>query len=166
MPTAIYGDVASPKTILASGGDATITFASITTNAGRLSGRLDLGAWPRPILWRWWAKCQMQATPTALRCVSLHYAMWDDESTPGRPQGDVGASDAAFNTKNDLANLTHFGDIICDAASAAVDFVGMGFVELRSRYISLVAWNDMNATSSATASTFEFRLTPQFDELQ
>lgn len=174
MPAAIYVNKGASKSILSTGGDATMNFASITgvsPGAGRAGTRLDLGAYPRALTWRWYASIQLQATPIVGQSVDLFLVPWDDETTPGRPWGDFtglasyDAAGFAFATENDLRNLLFMGSVIVDQA-AATTFSGGGLVSIPTRYVTPVWWNRSGATSNATASNHSCYLTPIYDESQ
>lgn len=172
MANQLLLNVGTTKSFLNTGGDAAFDFNGTTTGAGEGSARLDLGTYPRAAYWRWYAETKMQATPTLGQTVEIYFGLYDDESTPGRAWGDLTnvtnySSSATWNfaTENDLRNLYPVGSIVCDNASASVFSAG-GVILIPTRYVTLVWWNRMGATSSTTASEHKFYLTPFIDELQ
>ena len=171
MPIAVYLRTGTTKSILSTGGDATMEFASVANAAGRAGTRLDLGVYPRAYTWRWYAEVQLQATPTVGQTVDLWFVPHDDETTPGRWWGDFSAvtnystSGFSFATENDLRNLLFCGSIIVDQA-AATKFTAGGIVQLPTRYVTPVWWNRSGATANATNSNHAMYLTPLYDEVQ
>ena len=171
MPTAIYVNKGTTKSILSTGGDATMEFGSVANAAGRAGTRLDLGAYPRALTWRWFASIQLQATPTVGQSVDLWLVPHDDETTPGRWWGDFSnvtnynTAGFAFATENDLRNLLFMGSVIVDQA-AATTFTGGGLVSIPTRYVTPVWWNRSGATANATNSNHSCYLTPLYDESQ
>lgn len=166
MSNNVYGSLATALSWKSSGGSAVLTCTSVANAAGRLGARLDLGAAPRPMTYKWYAEFQCQATPTVGNLIRLYLAEWDDESGPSDPDGDVGASDAGFATENDLRNLNQIGSVIVDAASANVVFSRSGLIQITKRYVSPVVWNASGAALTATASHHYIMLTPVFDQIQ
>lgn len=161
--------VDTAKTLLNTGGTGTFTGSSVANNAGRLSARIDMGAYPRPILWRWYAETQLQAsTPVVGATVDFYLVTWDDETTPGRGQGGITtATDSAFSTENDLLNLGGpFGSIRVRSTSADVLHSNSGILIIPTRYISVVMWNRSGATTTADATEHSIRFTPYIPEAQ
>ena len=164
MVSKLFQNVGTAKTFKETGGDVLFTPKNIATGAGRLSDRCDLGAWPAPRLFRWFAETKPVATPTVGNKLDIYYAGWDAD-TPASPVGGVGAADAAFNTSNDLLNLRWLGSVICSNASSAV-FQAGGLVLIPYRYVSIVWWNGFGATLTNTAGDHFFRITPFIAEQQ
>lgn len=166
----LYDVVGTTKKWKSSGGDALITFTSVTNGAGRLGGQLDLGdllvanAAARATFYRWYAKTQCQASGLVLNnTLDLYFAHWNFDAATGSatdPDGGVGASDAAFATAALLANLTPAGSLVVDSTAGATTFAKSGFIWLPYRVVSPVLWNGSGATASATASVTEIWLTP------
>ena len=155
------------KVLKASGGDAVWTPANVANGAGRLLARLDLGdissSTSRATWYRWYAENQCQATPTVGNLIRYYLSLWNDDTTPDDSDGDVGASDAAFATENDLKNITHIGNVIVDAATADVVFAASGMVYLPVRYVSLVVWNASGASLTNDNAEHVFKLAPVYD---
>lgn len=172
MAGEIYIKTGTAFSFLSSGGSAAFNFSSTGNGAGEGSARLDLGAYPRPGWYRWYGQTAMQATPTLGSTVDILLGLYDDESTPGRAWGDLTSvtnydNSATWNfaTLDDLRNLYTVGSIVCDAA-AATTFSAGGVIFIPTRYITLVWWNRMGATSSATAADHSFYLTPLIEQVQ
>lgn len=169
MTQNILDTVGTTKKWKSSGGDGVLTFTSVANAAGRLGDRVDLGAIlaggpsARATWFRWYAKSKFQATGLVVNNTLDHYlARWHDDTTPGDPDGgtNVVASDAAFATQNFLKNLKYIGSSIVDSTAGATIFTGSGLVLIQHRYVSPIWWNATGATASATATDFEFWLTP------
>lgn len=161
-------EVDAQKTLLNTGGTGVFTGSSINNAAGRLSARIDMGAYPRPLMWRWYVETQLQAsTPVVGNTIDYYLVAWDDESTPARGQGGITTStDSAFSTENDLLNLTHFASIRVRSTSADVVHSNTGVLLIPTRYISVVKWNRSGATTTADATEHAIRFTPYIPEAQ
>lgn len=173
MTTNIFDTVGTAKVIKSSGGDAAITMTSKATATGRISGRLDLGAIlasgpsARATWYRWDFRGKCQATGLVVgNPISLYLPRWHDDATPARGDGDIGSTDADYNTANKLKNLPFLGTAVVDDTAGATWITGDGLVWLPFRYVSLVVWNGSGATWSATATDCEFYLTPVNPQLQ
>ena len=146
-------------------GEATADYAfsveGISNGTGRVSAQIDLGAAPRPFLYTWSSEVQFQATPTQYKGLELYIATApDDDST--QIDGDVGASDAALGDVDMLRNLQQIGYVVSENAAAGEKCVASGDVEIFTRYVSIVAYDDSGATVNATDSNFRFNLQPKF----
>ena len=130
------------------------------TNAnGRVSAQIDLGASPRPGLYKWSCEVQFQATPTQGAGLELYRAgAPDGDST--QIDGDIGATDAALGDIDMRRNLQPIGAVISENAAASEPCVASGVFEHTDRYLSLVAHNASGATVNATDTNFIFTLQP------
>jgi hypothetical protein len=142
------------------GADYAWSMEGVTNGAGRVSARIDLGAAPRPYLYRWRCKLACQATPTAGEKVRLYKS----ESDGTNEDGDVGTADAVL-AEAQLANMRQFGAVTVDTADTSDQIAG-GIVEIHERYVSIGGWNASGATLNATDSNFVFTLTPIYDQTQ
>jgi len=172
MTTNIYEAAGTPKVWKSTGGDGLLTFTSVANAAGRVGQRVDLGALPRPTTFRWYAESQFQASGLAigLTC-DVYLAWWNDDTlalgnTAGEPDGVVSASDSAISSANALYNLHRLGSMTVDSTSGATTFAKSGEVWIPVRYVSPVWWNATGATASATATVFNFTLTPIYPQSQ
>lgn len=164
--SALYVKTGTALTWKETGGEYTFTPKNISNGAGRIGARGDLGAYPRSSLYRYFAATKCQATPTQYNLIKLFLAFWDDESTPGDPDGASGSTDAAWSTETDALNLTPLRPIICDAASSSKVFTSSGLIRIRTRYVSPWWWNASGAALTNTAGDHFFRLTPYYPEAQ
>lgn len=165
---AVYDKIGSPIVFKASGGNVTFTPKNIANGAGRISARADLGAFPRPTRYRWYAENQCQATtPVVGYLIRYYLVFWDDDTTPGRGWGDTGTTDAAFNTENDLRNIRYIGSLVVDTAAADVIFSGGGEdIYIPYRYVSVVVWNASGASLTNDDTEHQFILTPVYTDVQ
>lgn len=165
----IYDVVGTRKVWKSSGGDGVLTFTSVANAAGRLGDRVDLGdllvanTAARATLFRWYVTTKMQATGLTLNnTIDLYFARWNDDTSgaAAQPDGNVGASDAAFATAALLVNLMYVGSVIVDSTAGSTLLQRSGLIYLPYRYVSPVLWNASGATASATATDTQIWLTP------
>lgn len=143
----------------AAGADYAWSVEGITSGAGRVSAQIDLGASPRPGLYKWSCECQFQATPTQGLGLELYKAgAPDGDST--QIDGDIGSSDAALGDVDMRRNLKGIGYVVSENAAASEACVASGVFEHVDRYLSLVAYNASGASVNATDTNFVFTLHP------
>lgn len=145
--------------------DATWTVEGLANAAGRVSAQYDLGAAPRPYIFKWYCEVQFQATPTQGAVLELYKAAARDGSNTAI-QADIGTSDAALGDVDMRRNLTFIGAVVSENAAASEKCVAYGVFEHFDRYISLVAYNASGASVNATAANFLFYLQPVFFDPQ
>ena len=133
---------------------------AVANNAGRVSAVIDLGAAPRPFLYRWRCKLAWQATPTANQSLWLYKS----ESNGTYEDGDVGTADAAIVAAQ-KSNMDLFGQVLVDTADTS-DQINGGVLECYERYLSIAGWNEGGSAINATDSNFYFSLTPIYDQMQ
>lgn len=169
MANLIYVNPETPKKWINAGGDFTFSPASVANGAGRIGARGALvgsASAARSGWYTWYAETQCQATPTVGNLIRLYLSWWTEESTPADQDGDVGASDAAFATENDLLNLKHIGNIVVDTAAADTIFAASGVVFIPVKDVSPIWWNASGAALTADNAEHWFTLTPIPDEIQ
>lgn len=143
----------------AAGADYAWSVEGLTNANGRVSAQIDLGASPRPGLYKWSCECQFQATPTQGAGLELYKAgAPDGDST--QIDGDIGATDAALGDIDMRRNLQPIGAVISENAAASEPCVASGVFEHADRYLSLVAYDASGATVNATDTNFIFTLQP------
>lgn len=142
------------------GADYAWSMEGIANGAGRISAQIDLGADPRPFMYRWRCQVMYQATPTAGTDLRLRKA----ESDGTYEDDGLGEADAAVATEP-TSNARQFGAVKTQAAGTQAN-IGGGLIELYEQYVSLVGWNASGATTDATDSDFQFFLTPIADQQQ
>jgi hypothetical protein len=164
MPNLVYVQRETELVWKSSGGDALFTPTSLANGAGHQGARLDLfgalGAKAGRYEWR--LAFQLTGTPTVGDEVRVYLATWDEGG--GRGDNDDGTGDIAVSAEPKLNNLHQIGTVLVTEA-AIVEEVGSGIVDVVSRYVSPVVWNEAIAWS-ATATVFEFSLTPIPFEIQ
>lgn len=141
------------------GSDVAFSVEGLTNANGRVSAQYDIGASPRPYLFRWSCEAQFQATPTQARGIELYVAGAPDADAT-QIDGDIGASDAALGDVDMRRNLQFIGYVTSENAAASEKCVASGTFEFYSRYMSIVAYNDSGASVNATDSNFRFDLQP------
>ena len=133
----------------------------VANAAGRVSAQIDLGAVPRPGLYKWSCEVQFQATPTQGLGLELYRAGAPDGDS-SQIDGDIGATDAALGDVDMRRNLKFIGYVVSENAAASEPCVTSGVFEHADRYLSLVAYNASGATVNATDTNFIFTLQPYF----
>jgi len=155
----------NPETALAIdgtvGADYAWTVEGLADAAGRVSARIDLGVAPRADLYEWRCSAMWQATPTQGGTLDFYIATSDGTTV----DGDVGTTDIALPDVDNRRNLQYIGSVTAeDAALTAMNASGVFYC--RSRYLSMVAYNDGGAAINATDSNFVFTITPIPAEVQ
>jgi len=141
------------------GADYAWSMEGVANAAGRVSAQVDLGASPRPGMYKWSCKLQFQATPTQFKGVELYIAKAPDGSNTD-VDGAVGVADAALTDSDQRYNLQYIGYVTCESATSSVTLVASGVFACADRYLSLVGYNDSGASIHATDSAFKFVLQP------
>jgi hypothetical protein len=148
-------------------GDADYAWSAqgLTNTAGRVSVQIDLGAAPRPYLFKWWCSCMWQATPTQGAILEL-YKVGAPDGHSTLIEADIGTSDAAMGDVDMRRNMDYIGACVSENAAAAEMCNKGGVFEHYQRYLSLACYNGAGATLNATASNFIFYLQPVFGKPQ
>lgn len=141
------------------GADYAWSVEGLANNAGRVSAQIDLGASPRPGLYKWSCKLQFQATPTQGLGLELYKAGAPD-SDATQIDGDIGSTDAALGDNDMRRNLVQFGYVVSENAAASEPCIASGYFTHPDRYISLVAFDASGASVNATDTNFVFYLQP------
>jgi hypothetical protein len=161
MPNQVYYAPGTPVTFKASGGTVTFTPQNMSHTAGRISAQWDRGAGSLPALFEWRAKTKVSSAAAIGTRLEIYLVTSDGTII----DGNLGTSDAAFADGNKRANLRTLGSIPCDSTTDTVQ-MSSGIVEIRSRYISVVWWNQFGQVLTNVAGDHEFILTPVPDEIQ
>lgn len=140
----------------ASGGDVVLTLTSLAAGAGRQSAEHDLGTSARAFAYEWRAYCQFATTPVVGETIDIYLKTSDGT----HDDNDDGATDAALSAEDKLRNLRYLGSIIVDEASATPEFSASGTIQINSRYIQIVFWNNTADALSSTASEHGLSLKP------
>lgn len=146
---------------LGSGGDETLTFASLADNAGRKGTSHDWGAiFPVRVFVE--LKIQFGAGPTAGLPVSVYYAA----STDGTNfDGALADADAACSDLAILSQLHYVGVLGSDDQGSGAQRSSWLFA-LPSRYGFFVVYNDSGQALSATETHHGLYVTPMIDQYQ
>ena len=141
-----------------SGGDNTMTFASLAADGVRVGAQDDLGSAARPRLYAWrFVVDGFSTAPVVGETVDVYLATGDGTYI----DGNVGASDAAGSTAQ-LPNLLFLGSATVQTTSTTDDLVISGQVELSHRYVSPVVHNN----TADALSGGRFILQPVPDQIQ
>ena len=143
------------------GADVAFSMEGVANNAGRVSAQKDLGASARAEVYEWRCNVQWQATPTKGNALELYIAQGDGTNV----DGDVGTSDAALGSEDQLVNLHRIGSVVVETANTT-KMVASGVCRITSRYVSAVGFNRGGSSINATDSNFNFVLIPIPPELQ
>lgn len=163
MASKIYQAPGPAITWAGSGGDAAITLASLSANAGRQGALFDFGTAARPYRYAWRAWVGMQSAPVVGAVVELY---WKSSDGVHADNSD-GPGDAPVGGEDKLRNLSFLGVIVMDEAAAGLPFVASGVIEHHHRYGAPVFWNrNAAAALSAGAADHGFSLLPVPDEVQ
>jgi len=167
MPTSrilIFPDVGNLISFGSEGtDDADWSTESIADGGGRQSAQFDLGrasagARVNRFLWRFF--CQLQATTPVVGQAINVYLKTSDESNAHPDESEAGTGDAAFDDENDLVNLHFLGSAIVTVASANIEFVASGIVEIDQRHVQAVLSNQSGASITADVAETKLQLVP------
>lgn len=149
-----YGRVqnATMKTFRSSGGDVSITLASLTSDSARQSAKLDLGTTRAPIFGVK-ADIEIGATPTAGNTIDLYWAPSSSGTAATDNPGNVSGSDAVYsgyasnNINASVRQLFFIGSFVCTSqATPIVQKAFVGMFTPPTRYGSLVVHNRSGAS--------------------
>lgn len=141
------------------GADVAISVEGLANGSGRVAAQYDLGAAPRPALFKWSCEVQFQATPTQGAGLELYVASAPDHDAT-QIDGDIGNTDAALGDVDMRRNLQFIGYVVSENAAASEKCVASGVFQFPNRYLSLVVYNAAGASVNATDSNFRFDLQP------
>ena len=158
MPNKIYLAPETAKTWTDSGGDYTLTLASLAADGVRVGARHDLGSASRSRLYEWrFIVDGFSTAPVVGETVDVYVATSDGTYVDGA----VGTSDAAGSTVA-LPNLLFLRAATVQTTSTTDDLVISGQVEIAARYVSPVVHNN----TADALSGGRFILSPVPDEIQ
>lgn len=169
MVSPIYGNVATTKTWADSGGDYTMTLSALATVAARVGARGDLGAWPKPVGFRWYMECEWASAPTIDGQLEVWLGGWDNDTGPALPWGQLPSTDTSYAAAaaglSKRKNLIPLGGPIIET-SAIGPFSAGGFVVFPFRHVSPLIYNSGSVALATSSSKHFLRLTPVFAEAQ
>lgn len=152
-----------------SSGDYTITLQNLATVAGRVGARGDLGAWPRPLVYRWYMEVEWASAPTIDQAVELYFGGWDNDTGPASPMGQLPATDTSYAAASaglsKRKNLILAGTVTAETAAVG-PFSNGGLIALPYRYVSPLVYNGGGQALKNTANANFIRLTPVLPEIQ
>lgn len=162
MANKVYIAPETKVTFKASGGDVTFTPTSVASGSARVSAQYDRGSGSKPSRYVWRGTTKL-ASVGAGAVVGVYLATSDGSIL----DGNVGTSDATISNGDKYRNLRYIGSLVCDKASDATEPIqGSGEVEIFSRYVSVVWFNQSGVAFSSTAGDHIFTLEPVPDEIQ
>lgn len=152
-----------------SGATYTMTLQNLATVAGRVGARADLGAWPRPLIYRWYLEVEWAVAPTIDQVVELYFGGWDNDTGPASPAGQLPSTDTSYAAA--AAGLSKRKNIqlagVVAAETAAVGpFSNGGLIALPYRYVSPLIYNGGGQALKNTANSAVLRLTPVYSQNQ
>ena len=158
MPNKIYAAPETAKTWTDSGGDYTLTLASLAADGVRVGDRHDTGSASRSRLYEWrFVVDGFGTAPVVGETVDVYIATSDGTYV----DGNVGTTDAAGSTVA-LPNLLFLDSATVQTTSTTDDLIISGQVELSHRYVSPVVHNNtVDALSGG-----RFILQPVPDQIQ
>lgn len=168
-----YGRIqsATEKTVKNSGGDGTISVASVANNAARQSTKVDFGA-TRASLYAVVTEFELAATPTAGNAIEI-YGNPSTSATAGTDNlANCDGTDSAYsgyssNLADSVKQLEFVGAHICTAqATATVQKGFTGFFTPKRRYYSFVVYNKSGAAFHSTNTNQVVKFVPVEDVIE
>jgi hypothetical protein len=152
-----------------SGQTYAMTLQNLATLAGRVGARADLGAWPRPLVWRWYMEVEWASAPTVDQAVELYFGGWDNDTGPASPVGQLPATDTGYAAGNaglsKRKNLVLAGVVTAETAAVG-PFSASGLIALPFRHASPLAYNGGGQALKNTSNACVLRLTPVYSQVQ
>lgn len=164
MANKIYVNPGTPTSFKASGGDIVLTLDNISTAAGRISAKWDRGAAAQPADYEVQATVQANATVTVGNTCTFFYAGSMDDTTYDGTIPNSG--DAALSSVDLRRNLRPLVSVAADQTAATVNMTASQTVRITSRYVVVVFYNELGATTKNSANASFLKLTPVPAEIQ
>jgi len=169
MAGEVYIEDGSTITWGDSGQTYAMTLQNLATVAGRVGARADLGAWPRPIAFRWYLEVEWASAPTIDQAVELYFGGWDNDTGPASPMGQLPATDTGYAAASaglsKRKNLIVAGVVTAETAAVG-PFSNGGIIGLPYRYVSPMIYNGGGQSLKNTANACVIRLTPIYSQVQ
>lgn len=147
-----------------SGTTYAMTLQNLATVAGRVGARADLGAWPRPAMFRWYLEVEWASAPSVDQVVELYFGGWDTD-TPGYPVAQLPSTDTSYAAAaaglSKRKNLLLAGVVTAETAAVG-PFSAGGLIALPYRYVSPLIYNGGGTALKNTANSAILRLTPVY----
>lgn len=140
---------------------------NVGAGAGVQSAYYDLGEGAISMIWEWRAFVQFATQPVLGEVVRFYIkTMGNSAGATGHPDNDDGTGAGAVSAVDKLNNLHFIGAIKVDQATADIEMVASGVIEIAARAIQIVMWN---ATADALTNDVDengFWLSPVPYEVQ
>lgn len=168
MPSAQYVRLGTQLVFNDTAGATTLGLNALANGALRISDRVDLGAFPRPVTYRIDAKIRWQAGLTANRAAEILIVPWGEDATPTLPWGDdaIASTDATASVAGVRFNMLWGCAVRIYTATSTLVFTGGGIVDIPYRYVSIAVFNDGGSALHNANDASEVRLTPMYREAQ
>jgi hypothetical protein len=161
MANKIYRAIETAKTFQDSGGDYTLSLASLGANSGRSSVLVDRGVGSVPIRYRWRAIITWATTGIVWETAEIYVSESD-----GSVNDSTWTANAAV-TENSFENANYLGAVYCQMTTPATASITSGIVILSARYYMVGVWNrSTTKTLNATANLSKVIFTAMPDEIQ
>jgi hypothetical protein len=160
--------VGSIITLDQAGTSYTMSFApsgtGIASGAGRLSARVDLGAFPRAPLLAWRLTVKPTSTPTTGRVGRLWIFAAKNSTGAAGTDGYHTESDQAVSDEDRFRG----GSVLRgQPADEGTVFVNSGVIAMPlARYAQFGFWNDFGVALSSTSTDHLLELWPAYDQIQ
>lgn len=165
LPDYFKAENGTAKTAKSSGGDSTITLASLANGSARQGAKIDLGA-TRDEEWAVRLAVEMAATPTAGNTVDVWWAPSSSATAGTDNPGNVTGTDAAYagyssNLDATLPQLQYVGSLVLTAQATATVQVGeVGRFKPNDRYGSPVIVNRGGSAFHSSDSNIVLTMRP------
>lgn len=147
---------------MVAGGDVVLNVQNLANNAGAFSAQLNLGASPRPSVYKWRAHTKIPSAPTANTTIDI-YAIWGDNSNNTNVDGGYNNAGGALANKQ---NLKPIGQIVVEAASANIVLDSSGLVTIPSQFVQIAWFNNSGQALANTNTDHLFILESMADDIQ
>jgi len=147
--------------------DAALEVHNLGSGAGVQSAQLDLGESAVARRYEWRAFVQFATTPVLKEVVQIFIkTAGSSASATAHPDNDDGTGASAVSAIAKLDNLHFIGNIIVDQATADIEMVASGTIEIDARAINVVIWNASADGLTNDVDENGFMLSPVPDEIQ
>ncbi len=143
-------------------GDLAMTLNGLAADAGRVGAQKDWGAGSTSEWYEWRLTVQFDTAPVVGETVDIYLSTSDGTDEDGQ----VGTSDAALGSTNDLKNLHFIGSLVVTSTDATHDMTASGICRIVTRYVCPVIHNNTADALEATNNVSTFVLTPIPPEVQ
>lgn len=165
ITAAFRQQIGTSKTVKSSGGDATITLASLANGSYRQSTKLDFGATHAQV-YAVYLDIELAATPTAGNVIEIFANPSSSSTAATDNRGGCSGSDAAYtgyssNAAASALQLQYVGAAVLTAqATSTVQKIFVGTYAPAQRYVSFVLKNGAGSAVHSSDSNCVLTLTP------